>query len=100
MPDTPYLVPVAARAAFDTLDAHRQVVVYTRYLAYKKDPWLAVALAVPGVSHLYFGNVALFVVAVLTMYGFGVWWLIDLFTARQRTERYNTTMMIRAMASA
>ncbi len=42
-----------------------------------------------GWERFWLDDVGMGVLKILTCYGLGIWWLIDLFTAIDRTKRYN-----------
>lgn len=42
-----------------------------------------------GWERFFLDDIGLGVVKVLTCYGCGIWWLIDIFTAKKRTYDYN-----------
>ena len=42
-----------------------------------------------GWERFFLDDIALGVIKVLTCYGLGIWWLVDIFTATQRTYRHN-----------
>ena len=42
-----------------------------------------------GWDRFFLDDIALAVVKVITCYGCGIWWLIDIFTAKKRTYEYN-----------
>ena len=42
-----------------------------------------------GWERFFIGDVAMGVLKVITCYGLGVWWLVDIFTAVRRTQEYN-----------
>jgi hypothetical protein len=55
-----------------------------------RDPILMLAVAFfLGWERFFLDDVTLGIIKVLTCYGLGVWWLIDLFTVIDRTKRYN-----------
>ena len=42
-----------------------------------------------GWERFFLGQVGLGILKIITFYGFGIWWLVDLFSARNRAQRYN-----------
>ncbi len=55
-----------------------------------RDPVLMLAVAFFfGWERFFLDDVATGIIKVLTCYGLGVWWLIDLFTVIDRSKRYN-----------
>lgn len=54
------------------------------------DPTLILVVAILlGWERLFMNDIALGILKILTCYGFGIWWLIDIFTATSRARRYN-----------
>lgn len=63
------------------------------------DPTLILVIAIVlGWDRLFLDDIALGILKILTCYGFGIWWLIDIFTATARTRAYNYRKFM-AMAS-
>ena len=42
-----------------------------------------------GWERFFLDDIGLGVLKVITCYGFGIWWLIDIFSAQRRTYEYN-----------
>ena len=42
-----------------------------------------------GWDRFFLDDIGLGIVKVLTCYGCGIWWLVDIFTATKRTQTYN-----------
>jgi len=42
-----------------------------------------------GWERFWLSDVALGILKIITGYGCGIWWLIDIFTAKRRTQKYN-----------
>ena len=42
-----------------------------------------------GWERFFLDDIGLGILKVLTCYGAGIWWLIDMFTAIERTQKYN-----------
>ncbi len=42
-----------------------------------------------GIDRFFLDEIGLGILKVLTCYGCGIWWLIDIFTAKKRTVDYN-----------
>lgn len=55
----------------------------------KKSVQFALILAVFGLKHVYFSEWIKFILFVLTGGGFGVWYLITLFTAMKDAKKHN-----------
>jgi len=53
-----------------------------------------------GWDRFFLGEIGLGVVKIITCYGCGVWWLIDIFSAKKRTYAYNMKKLNEAMMLA
>ena len=53
-----------------------------------------------GWERFFLDDIALGVIKVVTCYGCGIWWLIDLFTAQDRAKRYNYAKVMQVLAYA
>lgn len=42
-----------------------------------------------GWDRFFLNDIGLGIVKIITCYGCGIWWLVDIFTARKRTYNYN-----------
>lgn len=63
------------------------------------DPMLILVIAIVlGWERLFLDDVALGILKILTCYGFGIWWLIDIFTAASRAREYNFKKFMSAAA--
>jgi TM2 domain-containing membrane protein YozV len=51
-----------------------------------------------GWDRFFLGDVGMGVLKILTCYGFWIWWIIDMFTATERTKRYNYKKFMEAAA--
>lgn len=55
-----------------------------------KDPTTMLILSIfLGIERLVLGDVALGILKLITCWGMGIWWLIDLFLVKQMTYDYN-----------
>ncbi|MBR1871953.1 MAG: TM2 domain-containing protein [Bacteroidales bacterium] len=55
-----------------------------------QNPTLILLLAILfGWERFFLDDIALGIVKVITCYGCGIWWLVDIFTAKKRTYEYN-----------
>lgn len=52
------------------------------------------ALFTGGLDRIYLGQIGLGILKILTTGGLGIWWLIDLFTAMERTDEYNRKLAL------
>ena len=58
-------------------------------LSLQKPTLILVIAILLGWDRFFLDDIGLGVVKVLTCYGCGIWWLIDIFTATKRTRDYN-----------
>lgn len=64
------------------------------------DPSIILVIAIfLGWERLFLDDVALGVLKIITCYGLGVWWLVDLFTANSRAMNYNYNKFLRIAVS-
>lgn len=55
-----------------------------------RDPTVILLIAIfLGWERFFIDDAGMGILKILTCYGLGIWWLIDLFTATERTKRYN-----------
>jgi len=55
-----------------------------------RNPTVILVIAIfLGWDRFFLDDIGLGILKVLTCYGLGVWWLVDLFTVTQRTHNYN-----------
>ena len=53
-----------------------------------------------GWERFFLDDIALGVIKVLTCYGLGIWWLVDIFTVDGRTKNYNLRVFNEALQNA
>lgn len=51
-----------------------------------------------GWERFWLDDIALGVVKIITCYGCGIWWLIDIFTAKERAQKHNFRKVTQAMS--
>jgi len=71
------------------LDDNKKMIFNQQYQSEKKDSGITLILALFSFDRFWLGDIGLGVLKYLTMGGCGIWWLIDLFTAKNRTDDYN-----------
>lgn len=55
-----------------------------------RSPIIILLIAVMlGWDRLFLDDIGLGILKILTCYGLGIWWIVDMFTAQQRTREYN-----------
>lgn len=55
----------------------------------QKPTVMLIIAIVLGWERAFLDDIALCIVKVITCYGCGIWWLIDIFSAQRRTYEYN-----------
>ena len=58
-------------------------------MSLQKPTVILIIAIVLGWDRFFLDDIGLGVVKVLTCYGCGIWWLIDIFSAKKRTYEYN-----------
>ncbi len=82
--------PQALMDVRDRLAAMNDDQFMMMHTVYIHDPALMFAVSFfTGWDRFFLDDVVLGIVKVLTCYGVGIWWLVDLFTVMGRTKRYN-----------
>jgi len=63
--------------------------MYLQSVSFKKPSTILLIAIFLGWERFFLNDIALGIVKVITGYGCGIWWLIDLFTAKKRAQKYN-----------
>ena len=71
------------------LDENKKLIFNQQYQSEKKDSGVTLILALFSFDRFWLGDIGLGILKYLTAGGCGIWWLIDLFTAKGRTDDYN-----------
>ena len=58
-------------------------------LEFQKPTFILIIAILLGWERFFLDDIGLGVVKVITCYGCGIWWLVDIFSAKRRTYRYN-----------
>ena len=58
-------------------------------LSLQKPTVVLIIAIVLGWDRFFLDDIGLGVVKLITCYGFGIWWLIDIFSVQRRTYEYN-----------
>ena len=58
-------------------------------LSLQKPTIILIIAILLGWERFFLDDIALGIVKIITCYGCGIWWLIDIFTAKKRTYDYN-----------
>jgi TM2 domain-containing membrane protein YozV len=81
------------------LDDNKKMIFNQQYMSEKKDSGITIILALFCFDRFWLGDIGLGIIKYLTAGGCGIWWLIDLFTAKSRTDAYNRAKAAEIMAS-
>jgi TM2 domain-containing membrane protein YozV len=55
-----------------------------------QDPTVILLIAIFfGFERFFLGQIGLGIFKLITFWGLGIWWFIDIFTAKSRTRKYN-----------
>jgi TM2 domain-containing membrane protein YozV len=65
--------------------------------SYQKPTLILILAILLGWERFFLEDIGMGVVKVLTCYGFGIWWLVDIFSAKSRTYKYNFTKLQQAI---
>ncbi|MDR1725378.1 MAG: TM2 domain-containing protein [Bacteroidales bacterium] len=57
--------------------------------SFEKPNLMLLIAALLGWERFWLDDIALGVLKIITCYGCGIWWLIDICTAKERTRKYN-----------
>lgn len=71
------------------LDESKKMIFQSQYGSEKKDRGTATILALFNYDRIWFGDIGLGLVKLLTWGLCGVWWIIDIFTAGSRCDDFN-----------
>ena len=67
-------------------------------LQFQKPDTIFIISILLGWERFWLGDIALGLVKILTAFGCGIWWLVDIFTAKERTFKYNLQQFNQALA--
>ena len=60
-------------------------------------PTLILVIAIVlGWERFFLNDIPMGILKIITCYGFGIWWLVDLFTASKRARDYNYNKFVQA----
>jgi TM2 domain-containing membrane protein YozV len=71
------------------LDDNKKMIFNQQYQSEKKDAGTVIILAIFGFDRFWLGDIGLGLLKYFTAGGCGIWWLVDLFTAKSRCDDYN-----------
>ncbi|MCQ2153407.1 MAG: TM2 domain-containing protein [Bacteroidales bacterium] len=82
----PYQLPQVQQALDEVDDTKGAIILGQRY----QSPTIMLIIAIfLGWERFFLDDIGMGVLKVVTCYGLGIWWLIDIFTAMKRTTAYN-----------
>lgn len=58
-------------------------------LDFQKPTFILIIAILLGWERFFLDDIGLAIVKIITCYGCGIWWLVDIFSAKRRTYRYN-----------
>jgi len=74
--------------------------MYLQSASFQKPSTILIIAILLGWERFWLHDIALGVVKIITGYGCGIWWLIDIFSAKKRTFKYNFKQFQKATAFA
>ncbi len=82
--------PAALMSVKDALDKMTDEQFVMMSAIEYRNPTVILLIAIfLGWERFWLDDVGMGVLKILTCYGLGIWWLVDLFTAMDRAKRYN-----------
>lgn len=82
----PYMIPTI-KEKLESMSEEKFFMIQGDVL---KSPTTILIIAILlGWERLFLDDIALGILKIVTCNGFGIWWLIDMFTANSRTYEYN-----------
>ena len=83
---SPEVLPVV-KSRLEKMDDNQMM--YLQNASFKKPSTIFLIAFLIGWERFFLKDVVLGIVKVITGYGCGIWWLIDIFTAKKRARNYN-----------
>lgn len=65
--------------------------------SYQNPTVMLVIAILLGWERLFLDDIALGIIKIITCYGLGIWWLIDIISAKRRTLEYNYKKFLNAV---
>lgn len=81
------------------LDDTKKMIFQSQYASEKKDRGTATILSLFNWDRIWFGDVGIGILKLITWGGCGIWWLVDIFTAGSRCDSYNRAKAEEIVAS-
>jgi len=63
--------------------------MYLQSTSFQKPSIILLIAIFLGWERFWLNDIALGIVKIITFYGCGIWWLVDIFTAKTRAQKYN-----------
>jgi len=92
---TPETLPVV-KNKLEQID--KSQMMFLQSASFKKPSTIFLIALFLGWERFLLNDIALGIVKVITAYGCGIWWLIDIFTAKKRAQKYNFQQFQKATA--
>jgi hypothetical protein len=89
---------LAVREKLDTIEDDK--FIFLQGASFQKPSIILILAIVLGWERFWLDDIALGAVKIFTFYGCGIWWLIDIFTAKDRAQKYNFKQFIKYTAFA
>jgi|GEM_PF-246750 len=77
----------AVKSKLEEIDNNQ--LMYLSNASFQKPSTILLIAIFLGWERFWLNDIALGIVKIITAYGCGIWWLIDLFTAKKRAQKYN-----------
>jgi TM2 domain-containing membrane protein YozV len=87
----------AIKATLEQMDNNQMM--FLQSASFKKPSNIFLIAFLLGWERFFLGDVGLGIVKVITGYGCGIWWLIDVFSAKRRAQKYNLQQFQKATSA-
>lgn len=84
-------IPEVERVIADMNDANFSNLLM---IDFKKPSTILLIAILLGWDRFFLGQIWLGILKLITLQGFGIWWIIDVFTAKKRARRYNFDVLM------
>jgi len=84
---------------------NQKMLFMSQYSSEKKDSGVVMIAAIFSLDRFFLGQPGLGILKIISIGGYGIWWLIDLFTVKSRVGSFNRSkateiaMMIKTMGA-
>lgn len=83
------------KAKLERLDDEKAYLVQS--LQFQKPDTIFLIAILLGWERFWLNDVAMGIVKIITAYGCLIWWLVDIFSAKERTMKYNLQQLNKVM---